>query len=200
MGSRPWRELQSIQTAARPIRQRHRRIKMELDPGAFAYECEIKNGKVTGSPFGPMSTMDSLGHMPVSVAIDDRDINKHVGEPSRTRMCHGAKPSSTSCTSKDSPPTPHGFLTELARHLCRPRPSGHALLSAGPRRDLHRTAAHPSQAIRTVPAGTQYAPITGAIPRSAISPPKPRTPPSSAQEAGAAAVRQEVIDMVRAIA
>ena len=56
--------------------------KMELDPGAFAYECEIKNGKVAGSPFGPMSTVDSLGHMPVSVAIDDRDINKHMGEPS----------------------------------------------------------------------------------------------------------------------
>ena len=42
--------------------------------------------------------------------------------------------------------------------------------------------------------------ITGAIPRSATSPPKPRTPPNSAQEAGAGAVQQEVIDMVRAIA
>ena len=60
--------------------------KMELDPGAFAYECEIKNGKVAGSPFGPMSTMDSLGHMPVSVAIDDRDINKHMGEPSHPHV------------------------------------------------------------------------------------------------------------------
>ncbi len=60
--------------------------KMELDPGAFAYECEIKNGKVAGSPFGPMSTVDSLGHMPVSVAIDDRDINKHMGEPSHPHV------------------------------------------------------------------------------------------------------------------
>lgn len=59
---------------------------MELDPGAFAYECEIKNGEVAGSPFGPMSTMDSLGHMPVSVAIDDRDINKHMGEPSHPHV------------------------------------------------------------------------------------------------------------------
>ena len=60
--------------------------KMELDPGAFAYKCEIKNGKVAGSPFGPMSTVDSLGHMPVSVAIDDRDINKHMGEPSHPHV------------------------------------------------------------------------------------------------------------------
>ena len=49
----------------------------------------------------------------------------------------------------------------IARHLCRPRPSGHALLSAGPRRDIHRTAAHPSQAIRTVPAGTQSHELLG---------------------------------------
>ena len=55
---------------------------MELDPGAFSYECEIVNGKVAGSPFGPMSTIDSVGHVPVSVAIDDRDTNKHDGEPS----------------------------------------------------------------------------------------------------------------------
>ena len=29
---------------------------MKLNPGAFAYACEIMNGKVKGSPFGPMST------------------------------------------------------------------------------------------------------------------------------------------------
>ena len=37
---------------------------MKLDPGAFAYECEIVNGKVKGSPFGPMSTIDSVGACP----------------------------------------------------------------------------------------------------------------------------------------
>ena len=55
--------------------------KMELHPGAFAYECKILNGKVKGSPFGSMSTVDSLGHMPVSVAIDDRATNKHDTDP-----------------------------------------------------------------------------------------------------------------------
>jgi len=59
---------------------------MKLDPGAFAYECEIVNGKVKGSPFGPMSTIDSVGRMPVSVAIDDRAIDKHVGEPSHPHV------------------------------------------------------------------------------------------------------------------
>ena len=59
---------------------------MELDPGAFSYECEIVNGKVKGSPFGPMSTIDSVGRMPVSVAIDDRAIDKHAGEPSHPHV------------------------------------------------------------------------------------------------------------------
>ena len=59
---------------------------MKLNPGAFAYACEIMNGKVKGSPFGPMSTVDSLGHMPVSVAINDRDANKHEGEPSHPHV------------------------------------------------------------------------------------------------------------------
>ena len=59
---------------------------MELDPGAFSYECEIVNGKVKGSPFGPMSTIDSVGHVPVSVAIDDRATNKHDGEPSHPHV------------------------------------------------------------------------------------------------------------------
>lgn len=55
--------------------------KMELHPAAFSYECDVTDGTVRGSAFGPMSTVDSLGHMPVSVAIDDRDVTKHDGDP-----------------------------------------------------------------------------------------------------------------------
>lgn len=55
--------------------------KMELHSAAFSYECDVTDGTVRGSAFGPMSTVDSLGHMPVSVAIDDRDITKHDGDP-----------------------------------------------------------------------------------------------------------------------
>ena len=70
---------------------------MELDPGAFAYACEIKNGKVSGSPFGPMSTVDSLGHMPVSwPSTIARPTNMRENRPIRTWP--GARPSSTNCT------------------------------------------------------------------------------------------------------
>lgn len=55
--------------------------KMELAPAAFSYECEIQDGSVRGSAFGAPSTVDSLGHMPVSVAIDDRDTSKHDADP-----------------------------------------------------------------------------------------------------------------------
>lgn len=54
---------------------------MELTPAAFSYECDVVDHKVTGSAYGAMSTVDSLGHVPVSVAIDDRDIHKHEGDP-----------------------------------------------------------------------------------------------------------------------
>ena len=50
---------------------------MELTPAAFSYECDVVDRKVIGSAYGAMSTVDSLGHMPVSVAIDDRDTHKH---------------------------------------------------------------------------------------------------------------------------
>ena len=54
---------------------------MELTPAAFSYECDVVDRKVIGSAYGAMSTVDSLGHMPVSVAIDDRDTHKHEGDP-----------------------------------------------------------------------------------------------------------------------
>ena len=106
--------------------------KMELDPGAFAYECEIKNGKVAGSPFGPMSTVDSLGHMPVSVAIDDRDINKHMGEPSHPHV-PWSKTVIYELHVKDSPRTPHGFL----RNCAAPMPAS----PIRPRSPICRTSA-----------------------------------------------------------
>ncbi|NEG90164.1 glycogen debranching protein GlgX [Bifidobacterium aerophilum] len=56
--------------------------KMELDPAAFSYQCEIgPDRKVRGSAFGAMSTVDALGKVPLSVAIDDRDVTKHDGDP-----------------------------------------------------------------------------------------------------------------------
>ena len=65
--------------------------RMELDPAAFSYQCDIVDGKVKGSAWGAMSTIDSLGKVPMSVAIDDRDESKHEGEPGHPHV-RGAKP------------------------------------------------------------------------------------------------------------
>lgn len=135
---------------------------MKLDPGAFAYECEIVNGKVKGSPFGPMSTIDSVGRMPVSVAIDDRAIDKHVGEPS-----HPHVPWSKTVIYELQCQRFHRQRAMAAqrtsRHLRGPRTPGHALIPAGSGRHLHRTAADPSQTIGTLPAGTRMHQLLGIL-------------------------------------
>lgn len=61
--------------------------RMKLSPAAFSYQCDVsEDGKVRGSAFGPMSTVDALGNMPVSVAIDDRDKTKHDADPSHPHV------------------------------------------------------------------------------------------------------------------
>ena len=61
--------------------------RMKLSPAAFSYQCDVsEDGKVRGSAFGPMSTVDALGNMPVSVAIDDRDKSKHDADPSHPHV------------------------------------------------------------------------------------------------------------------
>lgn len=60
---------------------------MELDPAAFSYQCELDgNGRIVGSAFGAMSTIDALGKVPLSVAIDDRDETKHDADPSHPHV------------------------------------------------------------------------------------------------------------------
>ena len=146
-----------------------------------------------------MSTVDALGNMPVSVAIDDRDKNKHDGEPS-----HPHVPWSKTVHVRAARQGIHRERTlaaqGAARHVRGPRPPGHALVPAG---SLGVTS------IELLPIQAKQSELflqergrhelLGVFARSATSPPKPRTPPSRAQEAGAGAVRQEVIDMVRAM-
>ena len=61
--------------------------RMKLSPAAFSYQCDVsEDGKVRGSAFGPMSTVDALGNMPVSVAIDDRDKTKPDADPSHPHV------------------------------------------------------------------------------------------------------------------
>ena len=54
---------------------------MDITPEVFSYQCKVEDGKVIGSPYGQMSTLDSLGSVPLSVVIDDRDKHKHEGDP-----------------------------------------------------------------------------------------------------------------------
>ena len=170
---------------------------MKLNPGAFAYACEIMNGKVKGSPFGPMSTVDSLGHMPVSVAIDDRDANKHEGEPSHPHVA----------CSKTVIYELHvkGFTANapwLPKEL----------------RGTYAGLAHPSTLSYLQDLGVtsiELMPIQAKQPELFLQErgrtnywgystlgyfaPEPSYATRAAQEAGAAAVRKEVIDMVRAL-
>lgn len=59
---------------------------MTLHPAAFSYECELVDGKIVGDPNGAPSKLDSLGYVPLSVAIDDRDITKHDNEPNHPHI------------------------------------------------------------------------------------------------------------------
>lgn len=51
------------------------------DASLFAYDCTLENGIPTGNAWGTISTLDSLGHVPYSVVIDDRDDTKHADDP-----------------------------------------------------------------------------------------------------------------------
>lgn len=57
-----------------------------LTPESFSYACTLVDGTITGSPYGEMSTLDSLGSTPLSVAIDDRDLAKHDADPSHPHV------------------------------------------------------------------------------------------------------------------
>lgn len=179
------------------LRDRYIVGQMELDPGAFAYACEIKNGKVSGSPFGPMSTVDSLGHMPVSVAIDDRATDKHAGEPSHPHVAWSKT-----------------IIYEL--HV-----KGFTANAPWLPKELRGTyagLAHPATLSYLQDLGVtsiELLPIQAKQPELFLQErnrtnywgystlgyfaPEPSYATKQAQEAGAAAVRQEVIDMVRAM-
>ncbi|WP_137654558.1 glycogen debranching protein GlgX [Bifidobacterium moukalabense] len=170
---------------------------MRLDPGAFAYACEVVRGRVKGSPFGPMSTVDSLGHMPVSVAIDDRDANKHEGEPSH----------------------PHVSWSKTVIYELHVKGfTANAPWLPKELRGTYAGLAHPSTLSYLQDLGVtsiELLPIQAKQPELFLQEqgrtnywgystlgyfaPEPSYATKAAQEAGAAAVRKEVIDMVRAL-
>ncbi len=144
-----------------------------------------------------MSTVDSLGHMPVSVAIDDRDANKHEGEPSHPHVAWSKT-----------------IIYEL--HV-----KGFTANAPWLPKELRGTyagLAHPSTLSYLQDLGVtsiELMPIQAKQPELFLQErgrtnywgystlgyfaPEPSYATRAAQEAGAAAVRKEVIDMVRAL-
>lgn len=196
MGSKPWRELQSIQTAARPIRQRHRR-QDGTRPGRLRLRMRDQNGKVAGSTFGPMSTVDSLGHMPVSVAIDDRDINKHMGEPSHPHVpwsktvIYELHVKGFTANAPWLPPELRGTYAGLAHPATLSYLQDLGVTSI----ELLPIQAKQSELFLQERNRTNY----WGYSTLGYFAPEASYATKQAQEAGAGAVRQEVIDMVRAM-
>ena len=170
---------------------------MDLDPGAFAYACEIINGKVVGSPFGPMSTVDSLGHMPVSVAIDDRDVNKHHGEPSHPHVAwsktiiYELHVKGFTANAPWLPPELRGTYAGLGHPATLSYLQDLGVTSI----ELLPIQAKQSELFLQERGRTNY----WGYSTLGYFAPEASYATKRAQEAGAAAVRQEVIDMVRAM-
>lgn len=170
---------------------------MELDPGAFSYECEIVNGKVKGSPFGPMSTIDSVGHVPVSVAIDDRATNKHDGEPSHPHVAwsktviYELHVKGFTANAPWLPKELRGTYAGLAHPATLSYLQDLGVTSI----ELLPIQAKQSELFLQERGRTNYwgySTLGYFAPESSYA-------TKRSQEAGAAAVRQEVIDMVRAL-
>ena len=170
---------------------------MELDPAAFSYQCDIVDGKVKGSAWGAMSTVDSLGKVPMSVAIDDRDESKHEGEPGHPHV-PWSKTVIYELHVKGFTPTPRGCRRSCAAPTPVWRTPPRSPISNGWGVTVHRAAADSGQAGRAVPAGARRHHYWGYSTLSYFAP-EPSYATRNAQRKGAAAVRKEVIDMVRAL-
>ena len=171
--------------------------KMELTPAAFSYECEVVDNRVHGSAFGNMSTVDSLGHMPLSVAIDDRDKTKHDADP-------------------DHPHIPWSKTVIYELHV--KGFTAQAPWLPEEMRGTYAGLAHPTTLAYLQGLGVtsiELLPIQAKQPEVFLQErdrvnywgyntlgffaPEPSYATKAAQKAGAEAVRQEVIDMVRAL-
>ncbi|MBT1177443.1 glycogen debranching protein GlgX [Bifidobacterium callimiconis] len=170
---------------------------VDIGPEIFPYECTVTNGHVDGAYDGPMSHLDSLGHMPYSVVIDDRDIHKHEGDPVHPHV-----------------PWSKTVIYELhVKGFTKNAPWMDEEL-----RGTYAGLAHPTTvaylqnlgitSVELLPIFAKQTEI-GLAERGAVNywgystlgyfAPEPSYATKEAQRKGPAAVRQEVIDMVRAL-
>lgn len=170
---------------------------MELCPAAFSYECEVVNNEVKGSPYGAMSTVDSLGHVPVSVAIDDRDVHKHEGDPEhphvpwRKTVIYELHVKGFTANAPWLPEELRGTYAGLAHPTTLAYLQGLGVTSI----ELLPIQAKQSELFLQEHNRTNY---WGYSTLNYFSP-EPTYATAAAQAEGAAAVRQEVIDMVHAL-
>ncbi|PWG64499.1 glycogen debranching protein GlgX [Bifidobacterium callitrichidarum] len=170
---------------------------MELDPATFSYACEVKDRKVIGSAYGEMSTVDSLGHVPVSVAIDDRDVHKHEGDPDhphvpwRKTVIYEMHVKGFTANAPWLPEELRGTYAGLAHPITLAYLQNLGVTSI----ELLPIQAKQDELFLQEHGRKNY---WGYSTLSYFSP-EPTYATKAAQEKGATAVRQEVIDMVRAL-
>lgn len=170
---------------------------MKLDAAAFSYVCDIDNGTVKGSAFGAMSTLDSLGSVPVSVAIDDRDDSKHDHEPSHPHVpwsktvIYELHVKGFTANAPWLPDELKGTYAGLAHPMTLSYLQSLGVTSI----ELLPIQAKQSEVSLQERGSSNY---WGYSTLSYFSP-EPTYATAQSQAAGAKAIRQEVIDMVRAL-
>lgn len=171
---------------------------MQLDPSMFAYQCTIgDDGKVEGDCWGEMSTLDSLGHCPVSVAIDDRDARKHDGDPEHPHVQWSKTviyELHVKGFTKNAPWLPEELRGTYAG-LAHPTTLAYLQDLGVTSIELLPIMAKQPEVFLQERGRTNY---WGYSTLNFFSP-EPGYATKAAQQAGAAAVRREVIDMVRAL-
>lgn len=171
---------------------------MELDPAAFSYQCELDgNGRIVGSAFGAMSTIDALGKVPLSVAIDDRDETKHDADPSHPHVpwsktvLYELHVRGFTANAPWLPEELRGTYAGLAHPVTLAYLQGLGVTSI----ELLPIQAKQSELFLQERGRTNY---WGYSTLGYFSP-EPSYATAAARSKGARAVREEVIDMVRAL-
>lgn len=164
----------------------------------FAYQCTIgDDGKVEGDCWGEMSTLDSLGHCPVSVAIDDRDTRKHDGDPEHPHVQWSKTviyELHVKGFTKNAPWLPEELRGTYAG-LAHPTTLAYLQDLGVTSIELLPIMAKQPEVFLQERGCTNY---WGYSTLNFFSP-EPGYATKAAQQAGAAAVRREVIDMVHAL-
>lgn len=171
--------------------------RMKLDPAVFAYDCDLQDGRITGSEWGDMNTIDSIGYTPVSIAIDDRDSTKHDADPSHPHVpwsktvLYELHVKGFTANAPWLPPELRGTYKGLAHPTTLSYLQGLGVTSI----ELLPIMAKQPEVFLQERDRTNY---WGYSTLNFFSP-EPSYATVSAQKQGASAVRREVIDMVRAL-